>query len=152
MAKKKVTKRYLKQQKEFSPISKKDYNDYDYIDLLSDKEREFLYKFNSEFYSGRFQKDKETNEYIDPLHTTHDSRLDCYGNNNSSNRDIYPYVKYNKMLDQFITDNDLDGLVHTSLIGSSYEDNLHMLMDLFKQNRITKEEYDTLVEMLQYMS
>jgi hypothetical protein len=56
--------------------------DQDYAKQLSPEEREWLGKFNQEYYRNRFTKE-------DNLHDTPELKRACYSNENASNRDLY---------------------------------------------------------------
>jgi hypothetical protein len=69
--------------KEVNPRTRWEYLDQDYVDKLSDKEKEFLSNFNEEWLSGNF------NHPGRKLHRTKKSRRECYGRNNARNRDLF---------------------------------------------------------------
>lgn len=60
----------------------------DYIKKLSPKEKAWLNKFNEEWISASFDKNNRKN-----LHKTKEAKRDCYGRNNSRNRDLYNFLK-----------------------------------------------------------
>lgn len=64
----------------FNLKTRTDLIDYDYLDKLSDKEKEWLNKFSEEYINASFDKKS--------LHKTKALRKDCYDRNNSRNRDI----------------------------------------------------------------
>lgn len=70
-------------EKRYNSRIRQEYIDQDYIDQLSDKEKEFLSNFNEEFYGGNFKhKGKK-------LHKSKKSKRTCYGRNNSQNRCVF---------------------------------------------------------------
>lgn len=87
MIEKKQTKRsrtkYPGLVKEVHPRTRWEHLDQDYIDKLSDKEKEWLSNFNEEYLSGNF------NHKGKKLHRTKKERRDCYNRNNARNRDLY---------------------------------------------------------------
>lgn len=57
--------------------------DHDYIDKLTDKEKQFLSNFNEEYIGANFQhKGKK-------MHKSKKMKRDCYNRNNARNRDIH---------------------------------------------------------------
>lgn len=63
------------------PRNKRWQIDQDYVKKLSDKEKEWLSKFNQEFYDGKFSKK--------PLHKSKKLRRECYTRTNCVNRDLF---------------------------------------------------------------
>jgi len=61
--------------------------DYDYIDQLSEKDKEWLNTFTEEYTNANFNHGKST------LHKTKKLKKDCYNRNNSRNRDILTRAK-----------------------------------------------------------
>lgn len=64
----------------FNLKTRTDLIDYDYLEKLSDKEKEWLNKFSEEYINASFDKKA--------LHKTKALKKDCYDRNNSRNRDI----------------------------------------------------------------
>jgi hypothetical protein len=91
MAKKKINRRMKAKfpalKPEFNLKRRKELIDYDYIDKLSDKEKEWLNKFTEEYINASFRKNQA------PLHKTKKLRKNCYDRNNASNRDILTIAK-----------------------------------------------------------
>lgn len=58
--------------------------DQDYYHLLCPLDKEWMSKFNNEFYGGKIKKGDPT-----ALHNTDDLRKECYNRNNAANRDTY---------------------------------------------------------------
>lgn len=66
--------------------------DFDYLDKLTDKEKEYLSQFAQEYYSADFRGDK-------PIHKKkHKKKI--YNSNNARNRDTLSLVQAFGMLDQ----------------------------------------------------
>jgi hypothetical protein len=61
----------------------------DYVDSLSEKEKEWLNKFNEEYVNGTLDRTNKSNN----LHKTKALVKDCYDRNNARNRDILTRVK-----------------------------------------------------------
>lgn len=80
--------------------------DYDYIDKLSDKEKEFLNNFTEEFIGANM------NHKGKKLHKKKDQIKDCYNRNNARNRDILTRAKasgkFHYMNDIFNSEEELD--------------------------------------------
>lgn len=76
----------------FSKI-KQEYHDYDYINKLSDKEKDWLSNFTEEYLGANLKhKGKK-------LHKTDELRKDCYRKNNYRQRDLYSIKKATGNLD-----------------------------------------------------
>ncbi len=67
---------------EFNLRSRQELYDWDYIDKLSDKEKEWLNTFSEEFNNANFNHGKKI------LHKSKLMKKDCYSKNNARNRDI----------------------------------------------------------------
>lgn len=67
--------------------SRSDLYDFDYLDKLSDKEKEWLNTFSEEFNNANFNHGKKI------LHKSKLLKKDCYGMNNRRNRDILTMQK-----------------------------------------------------------
>lgn len=61
---------------------RRDAIDYDYVDKLSEEEKQWLNNFTEEFIGGSFNKNKKQ------IHPD-ELKKDCYGRNNSRNRCVY---------------------------------------------------------------
>lgn len=61
--------------------------DYDYVDKLSDKEKEWLNTFTEEYTNANFNHGKKI------LHKTKALKKSCYDRNNSRNRDVLTRAK-----------------------------------------------------------
>ena len=61
----------------------RDFNDFDYIDKLTDAEKQWLDKFSREYYQNQF-----TNTRRDK-HSRQEQRRQCYSNENSRQRDVW---------------------------------------------------------------
>lgn len=61
--------------------------DQDYINKLSEEEKQWLSNFNEEYISGNF------NHKGKRLHRKKKERLECYGRNNSRNRDMFTLLR-----------------------------------------------------------
>lgn len=67
--------------------SRIDLIDYDYVDKLSEKDKEYLNKFTEEYIIASFKKGKKR------LHTKKEHEKDAYDRNNARNRCIYTKSK-----------------------------------------------------------
>lgn len=63
--------------------------DYDYINKLSEKEKEWLNKFTEEYINASLNTENPEQN----LHNTDDLKKDCYRRNNARNRDILTRAK-----------------------------------------------------------
>lgn len=61
--------------------------DYDYINKLSEEEKDWLNRFTEEFVGANFNHSGEI------LHDSKELKRDCYGKNNARNRDILTKMK-----------------------------------------------------------
>lgn len=69
--------------REVNPKTRWEHIDHDYLDKLSDKEKEWLSNFNEEYLSGNF------NHKGKKLHRTKKEKRECYSRNNARNRDWF---------------------------------------------------------------
>lgn len=76
---------------EFNPKSRADLVDYDYLDQLSDKEKEWLNSFTEEYTHANFNHPGKI------LHRTKRLKKDCYDRNNARNRCIWTRAKASGM-------------------------------------------------------
>lgn len=67
---------------EFNLRSRQELYDWDYLDKLTDKEKEWLNTFSEEFNNANFNHGKKI------LHKSKALKKDCYSKNNARNRDI----------------------------------------------------------------
>lgn len=63
--------------------------DQDYVKDLSDTEKDFLSKFNEEYYGARLNFD----DLSQNLHNTEELKKDCTDRNNAQNRCVYGIAK-----------------------------------------------------------
>lgn len=89
--KKKNPKRYKAKYpgltKRFNSRTKHEYIDFDYVDKLTEDEKEWLNNFNEEYLGGNFQHSGKQ------LHKTKAAKRDCYNRNNARNRCAYSIAK-----------------------------------------------------------
>lgn len=71
--------------------NRNEYSDYDYLDVLSEKDRLWLKKFHQEWLQSNFQHKKL-------LHKSKKQRKRCYDMNNARNRDLYSFKKVRHLL------------------------------------------------------
>lgn len=76
-------KKYPALDKNVNLASRRELNDYDYLDKLNPEQLEFLNKFQEEFVNATVAKDGSA------LHNTDELRKDVYDRNNARNRDIH---------------------------------------------------------------
>lgn len=139
MARKPKTKRDRKKNpgldKHLFSRVKQEYHDYDYVDKLSDKDKEWLSTFTEEYLGARLNHKKKK------LHRTKKMKRDCFNRNNARQRDTYSIARATNALlyaegpvspvDTGLTEDDIIELLdaekerelqYTELI-KSYEDN-----------------------------
>ena len=79
--------------------TKQQYIDYDYLDKLTQDEKEWLNRFSGEYYSGDFKKESGSvrgdGKYLkDCIHPTDAAtRKECYDRNNHNNMDYFSVAK-----------------------------------------------------------
>lgn len=87
-------KRKQKERSKFPGLNKRvnsktrhEYIDFDYIDQLNDKEKQWLSNFMEEYMSGNFNHPGRI------FHKSHKSKKECYHRNNARNRDVVAVQK-----------------------------------------------------------
>ena len=98
MTKKKTQKKYPRLEKNKNLKIRQELIDYDYISKLTDKEKEWLNRFTTEYTCGTFEKDSSGKYSKKNLHKTSEQRKECYTRNNRRNDDIHGISKINNML------------------------------------------------------
>lgn len=73
--------------------NRNEYNDYDYLHKLNDKEKAWLFKFHREYLNADFKSFKT------PLHKTKKLKRTCYDMNNSRTRDLFSRKKVEHKLE-----------------------------------------------------
>lgn len=121
--------------------NRKEYLDYDYIDTLSDEEKDILNKFTSEYYMASFKKDPE-----DRLNK---STKKAYDANNARNRCMLSNAKSKGLLDNAPTQQYLDNAVDEALAPFNIETENDIINRIALENQIV-EEY-TLEETQMYL-
>ncbi len=74
-------------QAKYSPRIRGEYIDYDYLDQLSEKDKDWLDQFTGEFHGASFKKDGTDIQSYEKY------GKDCNDRNNSANRDTYGILK-----------------------------------------------------------
>ena len=108
MAKKRQTKRGKEKYPALKPHlnlkTRYDLLDFDYVDQLSDKDKEWLNKFAEEYVNANI----DTKNPKKNLHRTKALKKDCYDRNNSRNRCILTRAKaQGKDVDLYSLENEL---------------------------------------------
>lgn len=112
--------------RELNPKSRWELLDFDYIDKLSEKEKDFLNKFAEEYIHGSFEHTRKD------LHKSKKAKRECYNRNNARNRDLYTVGRTNNWMtniDTSITKIDADQA------NDKTEDNLITLLDLKNEKK-----------------
>lgn len=102
--------------------------DYDYINKLSDEEKEWLNKFTEEYVNDNLDREKLRNN----LHKTKKLKKDCDDRNNARNRDILTRVKAYGHVD------NIDELKESDIINENFEDELIKKIELERLNNLKK--------------
>lgn len=97
---------------QYSPKVRKEFIDMDYIDQLSDQEKEWLNKFVNEYVGASLDyKNLENN-----LHNTKKLKKDCTDRNNARNRCMYGIAKANGLVgDDGRKENDVTVYNHNEI-------------------------------------
>ena len=90
--------------------NRNEYNDYDYLYKLNDKDKEWLTKFHREYLNSDFKS------YKKPLHKNKKLKRTCYDMNNCRNRDIFSQKRVMNKL-KFLGDD-----VHNLICDKNYID------------------------------
>jgi len=120
----------------FAPKVRKDYLDFDYLDQLSEEEKDWLNKFVDEELHASFKNDKRD------LNRTKKDRRRVYSNNNSRNRDLYGISKANRLLDKIedmVQEESNLEIEHKSDIKTNHSEHYNLEEDAMIA-RIDKEE------------
>lgn len=117
---KKVTKRsktkYPGLKKELFSKIKQQYFDVDYVNSLSEEEKQWLNDFMTEFLGANLNESKER------MHNTSDLRKSVFDANNARNRDIYNVARTGGRLDSL--DEALLNQLEESEIDEEFEERL----------------------------
>lgn len=77
---------------------RKEFVDFDYIDKLDPKTKEWLAQFTDEYVGGAVKKNKSGKIAAGHLHNTQELAKECYDTNNRRNNDVYSVTKANGLL------------------------------------------------------
>lgn len=112
---------------EVNPRTRWENIDHDYVDQLSDKEKEWLSNFNEEYLSGNF------NHKGKKFHRSKQSKRDCYNRNNARNRDLFTLFRSRGWMTGFAeTGDDATNRPPTNV--ASQEDAVIALIDIKNNN------------------
>lgn len=75
--------------KQYTSRVRQEYIDQDYIDKLSEEQKDYLNKFNGEYYGAAMDFVNLENN----LHNTKELKEDCTDRNNHQNNDVYGVAK-----------------------------------------------------------
>lgn len=131
----------------FNSRIRQEYLDYDYIDQLSEKEKEFLDKFNSEYYLAKVGKQADKgkhNKFIKGKQNVKDIQT----NNNKRNSDLYGNVRNKVGATKLLNYDDVLNIVENKISNAdcqSIEDAMIDYLDYVKitSNRTKKGSKDT---------
>lgn len=77
---------------------RKEFVDFDYLDKLDYKTKEWLAQFTDEYVGGAVKKNKSGKIAAGHLHNTQELAKECYDSNNHRNNDVYSVTKANGLL------------------------------------------------------
>lgn len=125
MKKKKESKRsrtaHASLKPEYNLKSRQDLIDYDYLDQLSDKDKDWLAKFSEEYIGASFKKElpkrKGKRRKAQNLHKTKELKKSVYDANNARNRDILTRSKAQGLLSYIEDENFTELELHELLDG-----------------------------------
>lgn len=113
---------------EYNLRSRHQYNDYDYIDQLSEEEKDWLNKFTEEYSNAAVGKQSEAEK--NKFHTTVEMVKDCTDRNNARNRDI--------MNKHYRVEGDFKGYYGAFNEEETSKDQVQAIEDLIDANRKNK--------------
>lgn len=141
-SKKKQTKRSKKKypylEKRVNSRVRQEYLDYDYVDQLSDEEKEFLNKFSGEHYGGTFQKDGS-----DLTANDDEGYRESYNRNNARNRDLYGRVRNKVGATKLLNYDDTINIVEEHLTRDKNPENLEDAIIDYLDEKIINSSSDT---------
>jgi hypothetical protein len=116
--KKKINRAGLKKRKKhadldpiYMPRVRREFVDHDYVKQLTDAEKDWLSKFDSEYYGASIKKTKKGTIRKEHLHSQDDSYAkQLYDANNKRNNDLYGVTRINGLLENIDGQNDGIGL------------------------------------------
>lgn len=86
---KRAANKYPGLHRELHPKTRWEYLDGDYYSGLSDEDKEYMSKFNEEYYGASLAKADAPETWDDDFHNTRKLRKECTDRNNARNRDLY---------------------------------------------------------------
>lgn len=89
---------------------RQEYIDYDYVDNLSEEEKEFLNKFTGEYYGGSFNKDG-----TDLTADNTEGYRESYNRNNARNRCLYGRIRNRVGVTKMLNYEDIINMVEEHL-------------------------------------
>lgn len=116
MATKRSKTKYPGLKKELYSKIKQQYFDIDYVNSLSEDEKQWLNDFMNEYYGANLNESKER------MHNTDVLRKDVFDRNNARNRDIYNVARTGGRLDSL--DEALLNQLEESEIDEEFEDRI----------------------------
>lgn len=95
----------------YMPRVRREYVDHDYVKQLTNEEKDWLSKFDSEFYGASIKKTKKGTIRKEHLHSVDDDYAkELYDANNKRNNDLYGVTRINGLLENIDGQNDGIGL------------------------------------------
>lgn len=121
----------------YMPRVRREFADQDYVNELSDEEREWLSKFNSEYYGAAITKTKQGTVKKKHLHTKTEHAKEIYDNNNRRNNDLYGVTRINGLLSNLEGQPDTIGLADYTKSEQAMIEALTYQEDLVRDFKLT---------------
>jgi hypothetical protein len=124
----------------------------DYIDDLSEEDKQALSKFIDEYYGASLAAADSPESWDNDLHNTDELRKDCRDRNNARNRDLYTILRTRGMVEETqIKDGTAEGAEESQFqveLGSlrqnldygHHEDVIHDLMQINDDQKLAAQE------------
>jgi hypothetical protein len=98
----------------YMPRVRREFVDHDYINELNNEEKDWLSKFDSEYYGASIQKTKTGNIKKKHIHDKNEHAKELYDSNNKRNNDLYGVTRINGLLENIDGQDDGIGIAdHT---------------------------------------
>lgn len=123
------------------PKVRREFVDHDYVKQLTMEEKDWLSKFDSEFYGASIRKTKAGTIRKSHLHNKNEHAKELFDANNRRNNDLYGVTRINGLLENIDGQNDGIGL-------ADYTKSEQAMIELINHNRDTKTALKELLALL----